>query len=825
MSVGAVLTQPQRLPRLANAKPSDAGLGDLAKLGIGLAIDTAKGGHILEQFEAAGEAAGERFLANAEHGLDHARQRLGAMVEAPVAALEAKAKELGSVNGPDAALAAAHDLLTLVVTLAGDLTIDHIRALLTELLDIVETDLGLTPTFLETQLWAFFDDFVDRLEHVAPESDASLRSNRLQVIASLRLLKRTAEHEFHFPELPVEQAAEALFDLVQRTGIASEAARVACVGGNLVQVADAGRDLLHAVPFTGLGPGSISAGTVPDPPASTDVYLWYPSWLANNHRPWWSYVLLLVPRDDVVKTASEQIVQRNTWRADSLIGTASPDWASVKKVDDATTTPYSFGTISADTMETIAWVSSIAANGLELLFHLISLEEGDYASNIVNGVGATGYGTWKVFKKEPAPWWMEGLLGRGLGTFAASFEGVQTKAAFGLCFKEWLTLAGPDYAEMLSYKYFTELARDLLLSILTLINHKPGEDGVAHPRNREEIDAIRNIVVMGLQNLVLALGFDRKNWGLLKPGGDYSPMAEFFLLWGLLMGTIAGFAGGLIGSILGEAISGDADVSPVENKLWWGIPQGVLLNPYWLYLQQEGHTSGGTYNPAGPADFKGYPTPASSSPYKLPYDSSKVGSVYVGQANEGLFSHNFNNVDQIYAYDFSLDKNDEILAARPGTVVNFFEGILDDVTGGAWNYIAIRHDVDDNGNPLAAPDAQDLGAAGAPHFTVAVYGHGRFGSVSAAFARHNPPVATNAIRGSTVKQGMPIMDAGCTGISFHNHLHMHVIPDLGPPGAAYNNFNGAGNTIPFVFSDPDTGGSGNPTHFNFYTSSNVRRLS
>ena len=819
MSVGVVLTQPQRLPRLANATPADAGLGDLAKLGIGIAIDTAKGGHILEAFEAAGEAASARLLAQAGPGLDHARRRLGAMVRSPLASLEAKAQELGSVNGPDAALAAANDLLTLVVTLASELTIDHIRRHLTELLDIVETDLGLTPNVLETQLWAFLDDFVDRLEHVAPEPDASLRSNRLQVIAALRLLKRTGEHEFHFPQLAAEQAAEELFDLVQRTGLASEAARVACVGANLVRVADTGRDLLHAIPFTGLGPGSISAGAVPDPPASTDTYLWYPSWLANNHRPWWSYVLLLVPRDDIVKTASEQIVQRNTWRADSLIATAAPDWAAVKKTDGSDTTPYSFGSVSVDKMETIAWVSSIAANGLELLFHLISLEEGDYASNIVNGAGATGYGTWKVFKKEPAPWWMEGLLGRGLGTFAASFEGVQTKAAFGLCFKEWLTLAGPDYAEMLSYKYFTELARDLLLSILTLINHKPGEGGVAHPRNREEIDAVRNAFVMGMQNLVLALGFDRKNWGLLKPGGDYSPMAEFFLIWGLLVGTIVGFLGGMIGSILGESISGDPDGGPTLDKMWYGIPQGVIFNWYWLYLQQEGHTSGGTFNPIGSSEFKGYPKPASASPYKLPYDSSKVGAIYVGQANEGLFSHNFNNVDQIYAYDFSLDKNDEVLAARPGTVIDFFEKIPDDTSpGGNWNYIAIRHDVDNTGAPTGA-DAQDQGPGGGTITTVSVYGHGRTNSVSAAFARHTPPVPTGSIIGTKVKQGMPIMDAGSTGISFHNHLHMHVIPDPGPPYGS--GFNGAGNTIPFVFSDA----GGELSHFNFYSSGNVRRLS
>ena len=199
MSVGSLLTQPQRLPRLANAKPGDAGLGDLAKLAIGIVIDTAKGGHILEPFEAAGEAAGARFLAQAEHGVDHARQRLGAMVEAPVAALETKAQELGSVDGPDAALAAAHDLLTTVVALASELTIDHIRQHLAELLDIVETDLGLTPDFLETELWAFFDDFVERLEHVAPESDASLRVEPAPGDRLAAPLKRTAVERVPLP--------------------------------------------------------------------------------------------------------------------------------------------------------------------------------------------------------------------------------------------------------------------------------------------------------------------------------------------------------------------------------------------------------------------------------------------------------------------------------------------------------------------------------------------------------------------------------------------------------------------------------------------------
>ena len=146
--------------------------------------------------------------------------------------------------------------------------------------------------------------------------------------------------------------------------------------------------------------------------------------------------------------------------------------------------------------------------------------------------------------------------------------------------------------------------------------------------------------------------------------------------------------------------------------MWYGIPQGVLLDPYWLYLQQEGHTSGGTFNPAGPSDFKGYPKPSSASPYKLPYDSAASGRCYVGQANEGLFSHNFNNVDQIYAYDFSLDKNDEILAARPGTVVAFVESVPTTRAPAATGTTSRSATTSTTAAPRSAPDAQDQGPGG-----------------------------------------------------------------------------------------------------------------
>ena len=161
-------------------------------------------------------------------------------------------------------------------------------------------------------------------------------------------------------------------------------------------------------------------------PASTDVYLWYPSWLANNHRPFQVELALIVPGDDVVKTAAgaDRAAEHLAQATPSSRTTPATGRRSARSTT-RTTTPYSFGTISADTMETIAWISSITANGFELLFHLISLEEGDYASNILNGIGATGYGTWKALKREPPPWWLDGLIGR----FALARSGHRSKAS------------------------------------------------------------------------------------------------------------------------------------------------------------------------------------------------------------------------------------------------------------------------------------------------------------------------------------------------------------------------------------------------------------
>ena len=216
-------------------------------------------------------------------------------------------------------------------------------------------------------------------------------------------------------------------------------------------------------------------------------------------------------------------------------------------------------------------------------------------------------------------------------------------------------------------------------------------------------------------------------------------------------------------------------------------------------MSVEGETSDGKYNPYGGADFMGYEnfgtgTPRvkadnKDSPYKLPY--APGSSVYCVQGNQGLVSHNFLNVQQTYAYDFSLDQDVEILAARPGTVVAWWEDVEDDSMGDpiSWNFIAIRHDVDDRrqrarDRPAIRPRPWRRAGADDRDLRARAQEQRHRG------AQHQRPDAARAdgrlrrgvehgVPAITVKRGMPIMLAGSTGISFNNHLHMHVIPDPG----------------------------------------------
>ena len=327
-----------------------------------------------------------------------------------------------------------------------------------------------------------------------------------------------------------------------------------------------------------------------------------------------------------------------------------------------------------------------------------------------------------------------------------------------------------------------------------------------------------------------AIGF---NWLLIKyavPRDQYAhhfhkdnPM---FYAWWLGGSMGMGILGGIAGTLVGWTCSRSVDWVQFGEQIGWGALKGFLFFLLQWYTVKEGDTDDGKYNP-GATSFDGYPD-AATSPYKLPY--RKGTAMYVGQANQGMFSH-MSYTGQVYAYDFAHDFGDDVCAARGGTVVDYFDWIPDDTEpsdtdpdgsgpllserdqaaadaiasgllvpgqtgengqGPSWNFVMIRHDV-------AVAD-HDKEAGGVATTTFAAYGHGRNGSVRTAFAARG--IAANAIIGTVVNQGDVIMQAGDTGISFHNHLHMHVLASTTstPASPPIKRSTLSDYTLPFVFS-------------------------
>ncbi|MBE9548433.1 MAG: hypothetical protein IMF09_03425, partial [Proteobacteria bacterium] len=90
--------------------------------------------------------------------------------------------------------------------------------------------------------------------------------------------------------------------------------------------------------------------------------------------------------------------------------------------------------------------------------------------------------------------------------------------------------------------------------------------------------------------------------------------------------------------------------------------------------------------------------------------------------------------------------------------------------------------------------------------TYGVYGHGLEGFI-------NRVLGSNDIEGEYIQQGMAVMEAGDTGVSAYNHLHMHVIGIFTTNGNdPHRSF-----TIPFVYKD-----EGQVKAMNYYTSTNER---
>jgi hypothetical protein len=799
MSVGALLVRPSRLRTEA---PAFAGPGgDIGAIVTAVVVDAARDEpRIPPAVDAAFAALGTRVMQRISGGIDAASARIAAVVDPLLQSVLSPFEQAGS---DAAAIAAAvGDVLDAAVGAVADLDVDEVEQTFDVFITALTTDLGLSVDVLRTELVLTVEDVAARLAADEPACAAALR----------RLAGRMSAATV--PELDFGGLGSLLLDDLRRRGLdrATEVAR--CVAEQVRTAAGHAADVVAAVPFTGLGTASVRTAAVAAAAAADERHAWYATWLLGYKRPLGSQIgLMFVPFEgpDEVWVAEGQVTRRNKWRADQSLGPGE-DWtqALIFKAEAALSDlqanglegTVTFGRVRPETMEAVALWTSVATSGLEALAHVYSLEEGDLGSNFVqvftNTIEAIVAGT----HQRPLPWYFDHLLLRTVFTLGVSLEGIQTRASTGFAF--WLTLAGPDVGEVVITHLAVHALRDVVLSIMTLANHTSAPGDPRKAQNRLEVDGVVAVFTW-LAGKLAMLAIGREEYNLLfKDAGNTKVL---LLAHNLLLTPILAMFGYAAGWVVARGIAGDfKDITGFGTGIGKAALTAALTFVPSLFLAKEGDTAGGTFNPDG-LDFEGYPDP-DASPYKLPWTEGL--SVYVGQGNQGFFSHHTLS-GEVYAYDFGLDEDEPVLAARPGTIIaieeNFDDGNPDDP-----NLIRLRHDVDDAGNAIPPNSDHDKDADGAVVRTYASYLHGRKGSVTAAFGGVTPAV------GTTVRQGQPIMFAGDTGNSFHNHLHLEVHPDNGSGAPAL------GRTIPFVFADVrhdirslGLRDQGVPYHFDFYT--------
>lgn len=829
MSVGAVLLQPERLARASAAE--DSAVADVVAMAR-LVVDEARaGGPLSADIDAAFDALAGRLVASIESRVEAATGRLEALLGPLLTSLDRHIGTLGDAEDPDEIALALVGVLGAVTDALASLDPGGVESTVRTLVEVVEVDLGLSVEGVRAELLLFADDLVVRLETPRPDGDAETR-RRAATLARLARRWRARVAALPVPALDADAIAREIADRLRGAGLDELLDRVRCVAVALGQALDAGASVAGAVGSAEPGGGTVGAAAAPP---ATDQHLWYLTWLLGNKQPWYAELLRAVapwiPADEVwVDVAAGKVVRRDVFGAHVEVA-ASTDWTQAYALQSTADrdrlealgldAPYTFGrNDQVETLEQIAWVSAIVVHATESLLHLISLEEGDYATNAFAALDTAMLALHDGLVKAPMPWYVDTLIMRTLIPLFTSMEGMHTKVSFKNCFLMWLTLVGPDLGEGIAYRSVLVGLRDLVLSFLTLRNHEhPTTSGVRRPSNRLESAGFVAPFV-SLFSWLNRLFVPKKSFGIENLG-----QGEVLLPW--LMGApIMGIFGSILGHVLTEhAIARAGDWAPFGGHMLKTVfKEWVMFVPSW-YAGEDGDTGDGTYNPQGD-DYPGYPD-ADSSPYRLPWTAGD--SVYVGQGNQGFFSH-FHNNNEVYAYDFSMDQDDDVLAARAGTVYDFRDNLSDDsenrdANGNARaNFIRILHDQD--GGPVDGHDRDENGAV----TTYASYLHGRQGSVTAAFpggittilaARADPTLTP-----TTVTRGQVIMGAGDTGKSFHNHLHMEVHPD-----------DGSGNpdrsiTLPFVFREVgkrheirDLFGllanpAGVPTRFNFYTSEN-----
>jgi hypothetical protein len=791
--MGSLFVQPQRMQRVQAASPETLLVSELTSLVTRLLVDSQQGGQIGRVMQQAVEQSLRNLMQARIAAAQAAVPRLNDWLLRVLRALTGLGPDL-RVGSPVEGIQLAHAIVSKLGTGCKNASVATIRPYVADILQIMQVDLGLGLPAIEGMIWGIVDDVIARLEAMPREPQRVARENRLDTIRMLRRFKKLVQGKVPLPIIDADRLTDAIMQGLRRINAPEIGEKITCVTQGVDSIVDAVEAIDALVPagissFRTLGAAAAASAT-------GEQYCWYASWLRNTD------VLINSTRTQI--TAGDQVIAMGL----------NLTLADIPEFRTSSSEHYTFQHVDIQAMESMAFAMYVIADGIDLVLHLFSLEKGDYASNAFNAFNFTFFGVVKLAAGKP-------ML--------------------------------PNAVETYVFPPITAL-----LSFFTLLNYE-GEfdtsvDPDPRPLNRKHIEGVVAIpgIIIGLTGAQMSPAlYPRQDYGLSNGG----LIAKTILFHDLLTNTLFSFGNRLLGCLLAMGVGRNFDLKAWGEGSWrlavsfgtWFISQ---------YMSKEGDTDGGKYNPMGTA-FPGYPA-HDASPYTLPYPSDTY--YYCIQGNQGWFSHHSQNVQQTYSYDFSMDQGDFILASRPGTVVDYFDWVADDSDPGwddltapneatasgflvpnqtrhdTWNFICIRHDVDDAGAAAGPDNVHDRGAANAAITTYAVYGHGRKDSVRELFGARG--ISANNIIGQIVRRGDRIMRAGNTGVSFNNHLHMMVHAGPAAPAAPADRLlpvkrnRDSSNptyphcelgTIPFVFKEVThiIGTDGVCKSLNFYTSTTV----
>lgn len=719
MLIGSLLLQPNKVA--APAAPSPAALlEDAIALAVRVFWDRAHGGPCLSLIE----TALGNSLANLRDGMKNgeaaALQKFQAWAQPLLDRLAALGQSMPADSAAHEALESGDVLAGLIVELLDGVTTDQLAKHLDVVLKILQDDLGLTSTFIDQQVVSICDEIVKQLRGAPPEADLNARSNRFEIIALVKRIRREIDGQFTMPPINVDRLAAPLLDRLRSLNYDAAVARAAAIGTAVKTGLDAMKAISDEAGFSmGFAGGPGAAGT----PGGGNQHCWYASWVAGTE----------------------------TWDSDPV------HCAALK--------PYSFKHQDAAAMEKITlhmtWPFTLADGILVSILGYMQ-GRGAYSITTMSMVRDLTYTLVAPLAGFNLPTLLDAYMNDTV--VAGWFDKFYKILVTALCSLEGRALNSYDfflYVLRFIFRYGSsalplDLIRDAILSIITLANHDKSISPDPLNRNNGGLTQF----FMQLVGPLIHAGVMPDNYFSIN--GEYGTLVAAVLAGGLGMSVLTFFTG----MLLSAAIAGDFPDPGKAAVTWvkgWGLSYLSFIGLWFVFA--DGSTDGGKrgYTPDGhrgtQVAFNGYPA-AATSPYLLPFE----GSAECIQGNHGFWSHN-SVIGQVFSYDFSLNLGQDVLCMRDGTVS---EAPLDSVDDGDHpadgNHLVIKH----------TPNAlDDLDVGGNLVTTYAKYYHGQKGSIAAAFSGSLPAA------GTAVTQGQLLMKANSTGMSRCNHVHVQVSPDNG----------------------------------------------